>query len=178
MKNSANIIFPVLLLALGACRDPLPCTDCEVSDDEPNEELPPADLPCSGADLQNDDFNCGVCGVECQLSWPDTVYEAGHCAMGECGPRWVESSFPTPPPDPPAVSCDDICGDFSVVCVERGCAGKTGYTCGTTFGQGCAISSGDLAADFIGPCSEPVPWPPFDPGTMPIIGCCCAVSGG
>ncbi len=70
-------------LVLAACRPGQPCPSCEDDEAELGDVADvPADLPCGGADLQTDDFNCGECGNICTVKADGTDYEAG----GMC--RW------------------------------------------------------------------------------------------
>lgn len=161
-----------MLVSLGGCRDPLPCSDCDVGDEQPIADFPSSDLPCGGADLLTDDLNCGSCDVECLVVYPETDYEAGHCSERQCGPLWYEELYPAVPPNPPAVTCDQLCAQRSATCVEQGCSGKTAFSCGLVFGSGCDLTSPG-ALDWTGPCSEEVPWFSFDPGVQPKLGCCC-----
>src|SRR5690606_20805935 len=125
-------ILVCAVLALTACGSstptPDPCPDCEGADDMPAEPI--TDLPCGGADLQNDDLNCGACGNECPVEYADGPFEAGNCNGGKCGPRWF-AAFLGPDPgndvEAPQMTCEEVCADFEAPCVERGCAGLTGY---------------------------------------------------
>lgn len=163
----------VAMLLVGAlgCREPLPCDDCDPDD-------PPPDLPCGGADLENDSANCGECGHACELTYAGTPYEIGGCENGTCSTaRWfgrqVDPLRPGAPP-PPELRCDDLCADFGTTCVFRGCSGKTGYSCATLFGTECEFAD-DRPLAWSGPCNEGVPWPELGSptGGVPQVGCCC-----
>ena len=62
--RASFLSMALLLSAMAACHDPLPCPDCDEADiaDEPNDTEPMPDLPCGGADLVTDNSNCGACG--------------------------------------------------------------------------------------------------------------------
>lgn len=163
------------LLLNAACRREQACPDCDA---EPVLDLPPSDLPCGGANLQTDELNCGACEIECVAhAYEGTPYEVGECRDGECGPVWYEKEYDSIQwngPPPPDVTCEEICGIYSTSCVAQGCSGKTGFVCSTTFGWGCSLTEEDgYPVDRFGACDEVVPWPEFDPGVVPQVGCCC-----
>jgi hypothetical protein len=82
------ILTFVGVFAMSGCRDKPICLDCEegAAEADDNDDTPLPDLPCGGADLMTDNFNCGTCGHECQIWYDDTEYEAGSCNEGVCGP--------------------------------------------------------------------------------------------
>jgi hypothetical protein len=62
--RSTTLTALLLFLSIAGCRGPLPCTGCE---EQGEDESPPDDLPCGGADLMTDNLNCGACGNECAV---------------------------------------------------------------------------------------------------------------
>lgn len=69
MKVHRRLATASLLLQLAACNRPEP----ESEDIAAEEEGVVPDLPCGGADLQTDDFNCGTCGNTCEVPYPNNV---------------------------------------------------------------------------------------------------------
>jgi len=67
MNHRALILS--FLLPLVACRPGQPCPTCDADgvgdDDLPDDGEDIPDLPCGGADLQTDRYNCGTCGKSC-----------------------------------------------------------------------------------------------------------------
>jgi hypothetical protein len=136
----------------------------------------PPDLPCGGADLNADNFNCGACENECAVFYEGTNYEAGGCIGGKCGPVWHATQYEPMQidgPPPPDLTCAELCADYSTSCADQGCSGKTGYVCSTLFGYGCSLHDDQALLDWTGTCNEVIPWPEFFPGDMPMVGCCC-----
>ena len=105
--HSTRIIIAIsALVGATACRQPLPCDDCDAHEDEQDAaEDPIPDLPCGGADLMTDNDNCGVCGNECDVWYEGTEWEGGGCEAGKCGPRWHNCWNSTGN----ASTCDEIC---------------------------------------------------------------------
>jgi hypothetical protein len=139
------------LLMLTACQLDDACPDCD--------PVAISDLPCNGADLQNDDLNCGSCGHECNILWPDSDYAVGGCVEGECGPRWSgERTMVGPPYDS---TCTEECALAGQECVPDGCAGMTGFVCVEVwnFDSECDLSIPDHfpAAEIHGSCDAEVP---------------------
>lgn len=171
MKPFAFIHFFVLSLAACGIRQTCSSCDDDAADDNPPpdmaEEMP--DLPCDGADLQNDDLNCGTCENECRSIGSGT-YEVGGCVAGVCNPTWEGEAWY----EPTLLTCDDVCGTSS--CHTNGCAGLTGFVCESILGVECdAISSGGGAVllDLSGACDEPIPWPDVVDGGDRVVYCCC-----
>jgi hypothetical protein len=170
MKRALLIQF--FAMSLAACGRNQPCPSCDDgADDTPPldlaEEIP--DLPCGGADLQNDNWNCGTCG---QICWPrgDGEHEAGGCVAGKCSPTWHGDQWWDPIP----LTCDDVCGTLS--CYANGCAGLTGFVCESSFGEPCSViggGGGPLLLDFSGTCEEAIPWPDLIHGGVRLVYCCC-----
>jgi hypothetical protein len=165
--------FIITLVCLPACRDPLPCTNCEAEeeaadDDEPVTDLPTPDLPCGGADLSSDPNNCGVCEAMCQIDLEGTEWEAGGCENGECQPTWGSycHSLSINPP----TSCADICGDN---CLANGCAGHTAiFLASNPFMPSCYPDVVPFAT-FDGACNEPLIMDPPDADQAVSVMCCC-----
>lgn len=167
-----QVLIQLLLVALSACGPSQPCPSCEDdgADDLPvdlAEEMP--DLPCGGADLQNDNQNCGKCETMCWPQAEGSAHEAGGCVAGVCGPRWHGQEWLEPSP----LTCDDVCGTLS--CHANGCSGLTGFVCESIFGQPCTtISSGSPPLlDLSGACDEPLPWPEVWFEGDRHVYCCC-----
>ena len=171
-----QIILCAALLTLNACNDPgsEKCLDCQGSD---MSDEPITDLPCGGADLENDNFNCGECGSECSMAPADPRYLAGSCSEGKCGPRWFPKYTDSVGWDlvmPPEVTCDEVCAEHETTCVAQGCVGLTAYTCTSSWGDLCSLDEAWSIWDFDGECSDKVPWPMFvDSGSSLEVGCCC-----
>jgi hypothetical protein len=169
MKRSTLIQFVVMSLAACGPRQPCPSCDDAADDDQPAdmaEEMP--DLPCGGADLQNDDLNCGTCGNEC-ISAGALTYEAGGCIAGACSPTWHGQDWLEPTP----VTCEDVCGTLS--CHANGCAGLTGFVCESVLGQECEVlgPGGTPLLEISGPCDETIAWPDVIFGGTRGVFCCC-----
>lgn len=168
-----HILAQLLLVSLAACRPGQPCPSCD--DDEPSdlpEELP--DLPCDGADLQNDNAHCGTCENQCNVKGSGD-YEAGGCVAGVCGPTWYGQEWLEPDP----LTCADVCGTTTggaLSCRANGCVGLTGFVCESVVGGGCEAlgGSGPQLLDFSGTCDEPLPWPDVVFGGTRNVFCCCA----
>lgn len=176
-KQIQFILLCAAVLVLSACNssEPETCPDCQ--DDDMADE-PIADLPCGGADLQNDDLNCGECGNECMMVYTDPRYRAGTCSEGKCGPRWflkyMENPIGFDLVPPPELTCEEVCAEYSRACVAQGCVGLTGFSCATMWGKGCSLREpGGYPYDFTGSCTEKVPWPALDSGARLQVGCCC-----
>jgi hypothetical protein len=171
IKFASPTFYLVAALGLGtmACRDPIPCSDCDDSvadmEEGPTPDLLP-DLPCGGADLQTDPLNCGTCGNDC-LWFAGTEWEAGACESGECvGPGWSgclwEAFGPT---------CGAICTGSGATCVAGGCSDYTALLIHVGgIDVNCDIPSVTPYATMNGPCDEPIPYE--DDGTTYVI-CCC-----
>jgi hypothetical protein len=163
MKIYYPLASACFLLQLAACNRPPSCRDCEGEDlaGEGEEEGVMPDLPCGGANLQTDDFNCGSCGNACVVDWPGTRYAAGGCVDGECGRNWSALHSLSAPPA--METCEQLCsfGDFS--CVPGGCSGLTAYVCVTLgdFGDQCNLGDPlNLAfTEMTGACDEVIPYP-------------------
>jgi hypothetical protein len=171
-----TIILAFGVLAMSACRDKLPCAHC--SDDvaaeaEDNDDAPLPDLPCGGADLMTDNFNCGSCGHECGLYYPGTEYEAGACKDGACGPGGWSDCEAADVYDPEE-NCSEICIALGRTCVPNGCAGLTGMMFAVNIdGWGCGVPENTPVATMSGGCDQPIPWMPS--GEKPWqVNCCCA----
>jgi hypothetical protein len=157
-----------LVAALGfgtiACRDPIPCSDCDDSAADMEEGEPTPDLPCGGADLMTDPHNCGSCGAECSVWFPNTDWAAGACEAGECvGPGWSDCSWSAF-----GANCGEVCTGAGTTCVAGGCSGYTALL----------IKEGGIDvtctlppyATMDGSCEEPIPYE--DDGTTYVM-CCC-----
>lgn len=174
MQTPTSLSLTLMLLLQAGCRNLPPCQECDdaAEDDAPTPDLPaPTDLPCGGADLLTDNLNCGACGHECGLWFPDTPLEAGTCVDGECGPGWTDcvsegtNGF---------VNCADVCGVFGYECVPNACAGYTGVlydvvglddVCGPLW-------EGRPFVAIDGGCDAPIPWMGEYPRD---VMCCCDV---
>jgi len=165
-----------VLLATTACRDQLPCPDCDEKadeqDDDQDDDEPLPDLPCGGADLLTDNLNCGSCGHECVLWDAGTPYESGGCIEGQCGPRWTycqAGGFPGG-----FSNCSEICTALGETCVPDGCAGYTAALYDVDFdGHGCDPKTSTPAVTMTGDCDEPIPWASDDDESMREVKCCC-----
>lgn len=158
-----------------ACRGPVPCPDCgeqaEADDaDAPPADLPPLpDLPCGGADIRNDNYNCGSCGNECPLWYEGSEWEAGTCVEGVCGPLWTDC----------LEQFGDTCGEICALgsdqfCVANGCSGFTALLFDTLVFSPCENPVPDGPAGVMtGSCDEPIPWQ-SDFENPPRVQCCCA----
>lgn len=172
MKSPTLVL---LMLSLVACSPGKPCPTCEdVADEDPIVDFGSvSDLPCGGADLENDHLNCGACGNECSLRFSE--YGVGSCREGECDPAdWEPWEWPEVPAQ---LTCDQVCSDQFTgpeSCVTRGCSDLTALVCGSIIGQPCQLFYGQLAdLEFGGACDEPIPWPVEVESGSPVIYCCC-----
>lgn len=168
-------ILPLVLsivFALTGCRDPMPCLDCGLADDdddEDNGDKPLADLPCGGADLMTDSLNCGSCGNACVLYYDGTDYEAGACSDGVCGPGWSTCfheafAFET---------CAEVCTALGRSCVADGCSGYSGLLFTVDFdGWGCNANLYAPAATITGACDQTIPWTATGDDPREVM-CCC-----
>jgi hypothetical protein len=158
----------IAFASLCACRDPLPCSNCEAEaadDDEPMSDVPP-DLPCGGADLSSDPNNCGQCGGICLIVGEGTEWEAGGCENGECKRTWTSCS----PLSMNPISCAEFCGGQ---CVANGCAGHTAiFSASNPFVPQCFPDIEPFAA-FDGACDEPLIIDPPEEGQGVSYSCCC-----
>ena len=178
MRTSTNLATFGLLLALSACRDPLPCSDCEAADEETVPDLPTdtPDLPCGGVDLSSDPDNCGECGRMCRTGeWAGTEWDTGACVQGECVPTW---GYCAPQGDNPTATCAEWClvNDGEPPCVPNGCAGHTAILFSTNPFDAECWPDGNPIAEFDGSCDEPIPLPPVEEGLGVMVQCCCAPS--
>ncbi len=153
-KQHTNAFLLLMLLVAPACRDPLPCDDCDsVAEEADHAEDPPADLPCGGADLETDNDNCGTCGNECPVWLEDTPWEAGTCQAGECGPTWTQcldrSLF--------VANCEEFCVDFGRTCVAGGCSGFTALLYDVNATNVCELDDPPNLT-MSGACTDPIPW--------------------
>ena len=176
MKRLA--LTPFLVLALAACGPNQPCPSCDdgADDDVPADVGEVPDLPCGGADLQTDDFNCGTCGNICSVQAEGTDYQAGGCVDGACDARvWLHQDWPEPSP----LTCAEVCttaSDGEGSCAANGCSGLTAFVCETMFTEECDVlhgGSGPQLVDFSGTCEELIPWPEFTYGGKIHVFCCC-----
>jgi hypothetical protein len=163
------ILTLVITLSMSACRDKPTCLDCgEDVVAEGNDDTPMPDLPCGGADLMTDNFNCGTCGHECGLYYEETEYEAGTCTAGVCGPVWSSCL-----PKTIYENCSEICIALGKTCVPNACAGLTGILFYVNFdGWGCDGYSYEPAATISGGCEEPIPWMVTGDNSRHVQ-CCC-----
>ena len=171
-KQIQFILMLCTALALNACNSSGSADDGDMTDE------PIADLASGGVDLMTDDLNCGVYGNECYVDYPAGPFEAGNCNEGKCGPRWFEKVLPnTIQADletPPEMTCTEVCAEYGIDCVARGCSGLTGYKCATLLGTGCSLTDPhEYPLGFEGSCTESIPWPWIDVGMKLHIGCCC-----
>lgn len=135
------------------------------------------DLPCGGADLQTDDFNCGECGKVCAVKAGGTEYEVGGCVAGVCGANtWKGQEWLEPTP----LTCAEVCAKASfgeLSCQVNGCSelALTAFVCESIFGQPCLLAGSveRVMSEFSGACDEPLPWPDaIEEGTRNVF-CCC-----
>jgi hypothetical protein len=175
-----NIKFHLLsILTLGllaaGCRDPLPCSDCEVADEEADPDLPAdtPDLPCEGADLSSDPSNCGECGNICPTAaWAGTEWEAGGCVDGACAPTWSGCRDQL---SNPAHTCSQWCISDGGTCIANACAGHTGiYTTTNPFDPRCWPDTFPPYAEHDGGCDDPLSPPPVEDGVGVEVQCCCS----
>jgi hypothetical protein len=170
MDASIKLIWPTfcLLAALSlsavACRDPIPCSDCDdAAADMEGEPMP--DLPCGGADLMTDPLNCGSCGNHCQW-FPGTEWEAGGCTNGECvGPSWSDCW-----PEGFGPTCGAICMASGATCVATGCSGYTALLMqvGNDFDPACLTP--EPYATMQGSCDDLIP---YESNGTTYVRCCC-----
>jgi hypothetical protein len=170
----STLILVFGLVGMSACRDKLPCPDCDEDaavEAEGNDDTPLPDLPCGGADLMTDNVNCGTCGHECVLSYPGTEYEAGTCNEGVCGPGgWSDCIAGG---IDPYENCTEICIALGETCVPNGCAGLTGMLFSVDFeGWGCGVPAHTPVATMSGGCEQPIPWMNTDENPQD-VNCCC-----
>ena len=166
------LLLGATVIALNACNDSGSADDGDVIDG------PIADLASGGVDLMTDDLNCGVYGNECYVDYPDGPFAAGGCNEGTCGPRWFEASSLGPvsghDDEPPEMTCTEVCAEYGIDCVARGCSGFTAYTCTTLWGSGCSLTDPyEYPWASEGDCTEPPPWAGLDAGSQLRLGCCC-----
>jgi hypothetical protein len=168
MTKPALLVCVLALASLG-CRDPLPCSACEVADEETSDVSPDApDLPCGGADLGSDPNNCGECGRTCSVAAGGTEWEAGGCVNGECAPTWYtcqshDESMPQ--------ACSEKCS-FGTTCQANGCGGHTAlFFVAFPFDPMCWEN--DPYEVFDGGCDEPLTAPYDDPNVGIMVQCCC-----
>lgn len=175
MKRPA--LIQILVLSLAACGRGQPCPSCDDGDDDDQPadmagEVP--DLPCGGADLQDDDKNCGTCGNICYARGAGE-YETVGCLDGVCGPTWFGQVWLEPTP----LTCDDVCATStggSLTCRANDCVGLTGFVCESVLGESCEVlggGGGPLLLDLSGPCDESIPWPEVIFGGDRGVFCCC-----
>jgi hypothetical protein len=171
--TTLNARLPISLLAFAllfcttGCRQTFPCTDC---DEEADDDSPLPDLPCDGADLMNDNSNCGSCGNECALWRADTQWEAGSCDAGVCGPGWNTCA-----PEGAGSTCTQICASAETGCVADGCAGVTALLINVGFDGNCGVTNEPFKT-MSGACDEPISWEsPIPPGEgyNTYVICCC-----
>jgi hypothetical protein len=162
------------LLLLGSCS----ADDSQQQPDDATGTM--FDLPTSILDLPIVDLDCDGWGEECYVVWPNTLYEAGGCVEGECGPIW-SGFFPMlPSPDP--LTCEQLCGLDLVECIPGGCSGKTGLVCvlGGEYGYHCDLGDPLNHPQFVltGECDEIPPHPEGLEFGVEIahLNCCCAGS--
>jgi hypothetical protein len=167
MDNLPTLCF-LLVVGLGAlaCSDPIPCSDCDDSAAEMEEEVDPTpDLPCEGANLMTDPLNCGSCGNDC-LWFAGTEWEAGGCQAGECvGPGWAPCAS-----EAQGSTCSEICAPYDKACVAGGCGGHTALlmSVGGDFDSDCVAPY--PYATMQGPCDEPIP---YRTDVITNVRCCC-----
>jgi hypothetical protein len=160
-------LWLVAALGLGtvACRDPIPCSDCDDSAAEMEDVDPTPDLPCGGADLMTDPLNCGTCGNVCQV-FPGTEWAAGDCDSGECvGPGWSGCL-----PEGFGSTCGSVCVASGATCAAGGCSGYTALLMqhASDFDDSCVTP--DPYATMQGSCDEAIPY--LNEGST-YVRCCC-----
>lgn len=171
------------LLLLFACNPDAAVESADQAAGATEDEEPPPDLPCGDVNLWTDDLNCGACGNECEIMWPGTHYEAGHCVEGECGPVWSELVKHSV--NGPDFTCAQACSfQSNSTCVPLGCSGMTAFLCLEGSGEPgdvCDLSHPHNYAhmDLTMSCFETMPNPnTFDPndiqpGVEMYVSCCC-----
>ena len=166
MTQRSLLLALISLSCASACRDPLPCPECEEADieDSPDDSDLPPDLPCGGADLMTDNDNCGGCGNACNVWYEGTDVEAGTCVDGECGPYWTQCN------DYSDSSCAEVCAGYSRTCVAEGCSGLTAALYYVGLEGACQTESPALT--MTGSCDEPIPYESTIEGTVHAM-CCC-----
>lgn len=174
---SIHRLLSITLLLITSCNqsDTGPNQDGDGdADDQAEETGMMPDLPCGGADLLTDNYNCGACSNECDVIWPYTQYAAGLCVDGKCGPRWAGFLPLLPPPD--TLTCDDVCSAGDLECAPRGCSGLTGVVCVNLgdFGTQCDLAFNAARIEISSNCDEPAPYPnDVEPGDHVYLDCCC-----
>lgn len=175
-SSSRSPLFGLLILVPFGCGPAQPCTDGDCNADGDEETL--TDLPCGGADLKNDDDNCGECGNKCEVSFADTPYPAGGCKDGECGTQWglctpssAHNRYET---------CNDVCSLYELGCKPRACGGRTGLLFTSfAFSPGCFPADGSaprVISEMEGSCEEQIPWledSEIPDGDVLEVMCCC-----
>ena len=155
-----------LVMSTACHNNRLPCPDCDADDQAADDSDPVPDLPCGGADLLTDDYNCGSCGNECPVALRGEEWEAGGCVQGECGPTWSDCS-----PSGFGETCNEVCEPWGA-CVPQGCSG--GYTAMLiNVGLDACNPLGGPDGTMTGPCDEPIPWEVNEDGEATHALCCC-----
>jgi hypothetical protein len=169
VKQSTFLVWLFILTTLPGCRDPLPCSDCDLADDDSASDLPsPADLPCGGADLNSDPNNCGECGSGCALKGEGTEWEAGGCVDGECLPTWGTCEVHD---EANPKTCAEKCLG-GTTCQANGCGGHTALFF-VTFPFNPMCWENDPYEVFDDGCDEPLTAPYDDPNVGIMVQCCC-----
>lgn len=179
ITRAAALLLPLLLASCNSTPEQESADQGEGLADEGTDhgEDPPdegMDLAlCDGVevDRMSDNDNCGECGNECGVWWPDTPYTAGGCYKGECGPSWsILFTLSKAEND----TCAEVCAfGYPTECVARGCSGMTGYIC---IDGNCAIGdpwSNPPFEELTGDCDEPMVSPPVLANHEASYACCC-----
>lgn len=174
VMTAARIIIIAISALVGAtaCRQPLPCDDCDALEDEQDvAEDPVPDLPCGGADLMTDNDNCGVCENECNVWYEGTEWEGGNCQAGECGPSWGPVGCFNSTAN--GATCEELCELVDLDCVPAGCSGLTAMLLNVSHFsiEGCSLDDGPDAT-MTGACTDPIPWETTDEWDRHVM-CCC-----
>ena len=159
------MFLALCLAAAPACRNQLPCPDCNGDDRANGDEDPPSDLPCDSADLMTDPLNCGECGNECYIRFEGSDWEAGGCVEGECAPTWSDCVHLSI-----ANNCDEICTGQGKVCAAGACANHTAAFMPGGLDPICNLDIYPPVATMMGPCDEP--WPEDLEEPLNVY-CCC-----